>query len=932
MVLSSPMGLCAYRYGMTALLLLCSLFYIPVLHAANKPVAEPVTDLRILVDVSGSMKGNDPKNLRRDALRLLIGMLPSTSRVGIWSFGQYVNMQVKPGFATPQWKNNARKEANKIHSRGLYTNIEDTLTKSSWDWRRPDPKWDRHMILLTDGMVDISKSKSKNKISRNKILGKILSELKTANVKVHTIALSAQADHKLLRKLAKQSDGWYESVDSADKLQRLFLRLFEKTTKMDSLPLEGNYFDVDKNISDMTLLVFRSKSGVATKIKRSDGKSFDKTTAPKNIEWYQDKSFDIITVHKPRQGKWQIVADIDKDNRVKVVTNLKLKVAPLPTNIIKDEKVTVKASLLTKEKLLDDKELLDLVNVNLHSKNQKGLTNQQQLLSTDIKGRYKAVIDGVNEVGDVEVIVRVNAPTFKRESRHAIKVHENPVNLAVSATADGLIIKVTENPQLLQTGTLQLALSLEGQPGAYYVLKDGAHSWKAVVDNVFAGKKITINASAVRIGNINFKSQLHGKLPDAMIPMPDPLTVWAEDSESGLVIRAILTENILQTGTLQLAYSLEDGDDTKPTIIKNKAANLWQQLLLPEHSGKALTVVAKGQGLNGDEFNKSYVVTIPEMTVKAVVIEEPQPENKEDAVEAVEAVENDGIEAAAPEEDKSSNLLFTISIIVLVNILVFGGGYFGYRYWKKRDKPLTEDFDDDDDTIAHKEDAAGDKKQENITNEKKNDTEMPATDAEVDSDSEEDFSSQRKQKPEPKNVDLEVEDTDEQTDLAADENLASAESDDGLLETASADDLPEFDMELDADDESESQEVDIEAADSDEVDSQDTDLEAADSDEADTQEADSEVSDSEVSDSDEADLVDDILENATAEKDSLEDDAESVDAILESAGTEKGVLEDDAESVDAILESAGAEKGVLEDAESQDADVKDKVEEGNKND
>lgn len=85
--------------------------------------AETVSDVRVLIDVSGSMKTNDPKNLRAPAVRMLVGLMPEGTRSGIWTFGQYVNMQVKLDNVDSQWKQSAMAEADKIHSRGLYTKI-----------------------------------------------------------------------------------------------------------------------------------------------------------------------------------------------------------------------------------------------------------------------------------------------------------------------------------------------------------------------------------------------------------------------------------------------------------------------------------------------------------------------------------------------------------------------------------------------------------------------------------------------------------------------------------------------------------------------------------------------------------------------------------------------------------------------------------------
>ncbi len=783
-----PSCLRVWAFYVASAFFLSALLFASRVQAADETQVEATTDLRILVDVSGSMKKNDPNNLRRDALRLLIGMLPETSRVGIWSFGQYVNMQVKPGFATKAWKNNARKEANKIRSLGLYTNIQDTLTKSSWDWRRPDPKWDRHMILLTDGMVDISKDPKKNKKSRQKILGSIVSDLKAANVKIHTIALSKQADHELLKTLSKKTNGWYESVESADMLQRLFLRLFEKTTKMDSLPLEDNLFDVDDSISDMTLLVFRSGSGKPTKVLAPDHSVFEYEKPSKGVEWFQDKNFDIITVHKPMVGKWKIDADIDKDNRVKIISNLKLSVAPLPLDIVENESVKLKASIVTKDGLLDDKEMLSLIKVSANTTGYKGNEVTQEVPASSKTGKYETILEGVDEKGTVQIVIKVDSPTFKRESRHEIKVHENPVKLTLKATSNGLVISVKENPLLIQTGTLQLALRIDGNKGAYYVTKYGAHRWQATLDNSFSGKAITIDATANRIGNIPFRSKLHGRLPEAVKPMKDPLTVWVEEIESGLVIKAMLEENIIQTGTLQLGYYAEENKET-PITITQKTDKVWQQLLLPEYTGKTLIVSASAYQLDGKPFNKEYKVVVPELKVKDVASEEPNVEehagNNDEPESEDEHDKESGHEKEEEHAPEETSVVVVITLLIIANIIIFGGAYFGYRYWKKKNKPIEDDLDDESDpveavdTVPDTVDAIPDVK-ENIDDEPPPETEKPV---EVD----EDFSAQRKEPPLPEDVDLDI------------DEASGAEDDAELIEKSSADDLPEFDVDMESD-------------------------------------------------------------------------------------------------------------------------------------
>lgn len=763
-------------------LFICSLLWVGRVDAANAEQVEPITDLRILVDVSGSMKKNDPNNLRRDALRLLIGMLPESSRVGIWSFGQYVNMQVKPDFATKAWKKNALKEANKIRSLGLYTNIQDTLTKSSWDWKKPDPKWDRHMILLTDGMVDISKKPSKNKKSRKKILGSIVENLKSANVKIHTIALSTQADHKLLKELSKKTDGWYEAVESAKKLQRLFLRLFEKTTKMDSLPLEDNLFDVDESISNMTLLVFRSGSGKPTKVLAPDHSIMEYKKPTNNLEWFQDKNFDIITIHKPMVGKWKIDADIDKDNRVKIISNLKLKISPLPIDIIENESVTLKASIVTNEGLLDDKELLSLIKVSSQSVDNKGVETTQEIPASKISGEYEAQLEGVEKNGTVQIIVKVVSPTFKRESRHEIKVHKNPVKLALEATADGLVVNVTENPKILEAGTLQLVLMVEDNEDSFNMSKTGEHSWQAILDNDFEEKSITLDATANRLGNTPFETVLHARLPEALKPIKDPLTILTEETDLGIVIKILLEDKILKAGTLQLKY-YQQGHKDQTLLILNKKDDIWQQLLSTEHTDTTLVVFASAEQLDGRIFEKEYKVIVPAVKIKKTVSEPAQ---------ANEEISNQDEQKEQEDESEQEGVSILVLVILLIvsNIIIFGSAFFGYRYWRKKNKPLLDDLDD---TPSDKEKELADKQEPEPSLEpeqaKKEETNEDKSD-------DEDFSTQRKELSTPEDVDLDgAEESDPVTETDDKENEVTAE----LIEKSSADDLPEFDVDLESD-------------------------------------------------------------------------------------------------------------------------------------
>ncbi|WP_156504023.1 vWA domain-containing protein, partial [Oleiphilus sp. HI0066] len=108
-------------------------------------------DVRLIIDISGSMKKNDPKNLRVPAVNLLTELVPEGSQVGVWTFGQWVNNLVKYQAVDADWRAMAKTKANEINSVALHTNIGKALETASADLEADSSN--THFILLTDGMV-----------------------------------------------------------------------------------------------------------------------------------------------------------------------------------------------------------------------------------------------------------------------------------------------------------------------------------------------------------------------------------------------------------------------------------------------------------------------------------------------------------------------------------------------------------------------------------------------------------------------------------------------------------------------------------------------------------------------------------------------------------------------------------------------------------
>lgn len=455
-----------------------------------KEIKKPrIPDIRVIVDISGSMKKTDPTNLRRPAIRLLAGIIPSGSHAGIWNFAKHVNMTVKVGSVNEEWRKLARTQSKKINSVGLYTNIENAIRKVSFDWKKPDPRYKRNLILLTDGHVDVSKDDKLDKVSKTRIIKELLPELEKAHVRIHTIALSDDVDESLLSTLSAYTDGLYKKVQSADELQKLFLQMLEQSVKLDTLPIKDNSFKVDANINDMTLLIFNKDKAHPTTIVTPGKRTWDKNTHSENIRWFSDKGFDLITIKKPQQGKWKIMAPADKSNRVVVATNLKLKTNDLPSYIMFGDEIEVKAKLEEDGKALTDKRLLSKFDFSI----KRTLDGKEEWLYAMSRAEDNANIShyqlpSILKEGMNEIVVKAKSPTAEREVRHQFKVYATPAEIKITKNDGKFEIKVTPYTNLLRPDSVKINIKLNDH--SKHELKRQGNDWILIVDKKYKQTKI----------------------------------------------------------------------------------------------------------------------------------------------------------------------------------------------------------------------------------------------------------------------------------------------------------------------------------------------------------------------------------------------------------------------------------------------------------
>ncbi len=432
-------------------LLVCCLLFSTVAFAQAPEAAKP-SDVRIVIDISGSMKKNDPQNLRRPALDMLVKLLPEGSKAGVWTFGQYVNMLVKHRTVDKAWKQEASIKSNTINSVAQFTNIGEALEKAAYDksYSTKD-KFQTHVILLTDGMVDIDRDPAVNSRERNRILNEILPMYQNAGYAIHTVSLSDKADKKLMDRLALATNGRSVVAKTADELMNVFLQVFDQAVPKEELPFEGNSFLTDSSIEEFTALIFRKPNSPETRLIAPDQSEYNQSTKDPNLNWYRTDKYDLITIKRPLEGEWKVLAELEPQSRITVVSDLSLVVKSIPTNILVNDIVDLSLALREENKVIARAEFLELLDIDVSVKYTDGNKQWSKRLSDGLvpgNGVYNASLDYFKKVGQYKIEVNVDGKSFQRRSNHRVNIRTPFAVETSTVNKDGkTLFKVEVIPQ-----------------------------------------------------------------------------------------------------------------------------------------------------------------------------------------------------------------------------------------------------------------------------------------------------------------------------------------------------------------------------------------------------------------------------------------------------------------------------------------------------
>jgi uncharacterized protein (TIGR03503 family) len=132
------------------------------------------------------------------------------------------------------------------------------------------------------------------------------------------------------------------------------------------IPYFDNRFHIDAMLEEITLLFYRRSGTPPIILVRPDGSKLKINNLPKDkVTWFDDRTFDLITIKNPMPGPWQAIGDIVDESRIMVVTEVTIKVEPLPEVILSGETLKVEGRLFNGELAIDDPLFRDVLNLNV---------------------------------------------------------------------------------------------------------------------------------------------------------------------------------------------------------------------------------------------------------------------------------------------------------------------------------------------------------------------------------------------------------------------------------------------------------------------------------------------------------------------------------------------------------------------------------------
>ena len=270
--------------------------------------SQSTADIVLIIDSSGSMDDNDPRDLRKSAANLFIGLaasdVQSGVQIGVVDFDSWAVTLAPLTLVNPAGKTQLENAVRQIDSSGG-TDIPDGLRRG-FDVlsAAENPDVSKAAVLLTDGQDSSSAAQ-------------IVSNYDAKGWSIYTIGLGTGVDRSRLQNIAAGTpEGEYYQVDLS-KIQEIYNKILAKITRKSVLSSLRGFLNqdqvvikpvsIDDAVSQADFTLSWQGSTIEMVLVDPSGTEITPDLAPTlGIGYQVAPTFVIYTVDNPMEGEWKM--------------------------------------------------------------------------------------------------------------------------------------------------------------------------------------------------------------------------------------------------------------------------------------------------------------------------------------------------------------------------------------------------------------------------------------------------------------------------------------------------------------------------------------------------------------------------------------------------------------------------------------------------
>lgn len=445
------------------------LFLILLLLLLQPAIASsPAYEVHLLVDVSGSMKQTDPKNLRLPAIHLLIHLLEQKSLLGIETFSTHTKPIVSPQLVGPDYMRRFEKIRGEITSNGAHTYIDDALRDANRHWEQQE----RIILLLTDGKLDLGSAQS-DQLATEQLMRETLPQLIKNHVRVYSIGFSTNVDKNLLSYISNRTNGISQIALTAKDLAHVMFRIFTAAIDVEGAPLKSinkskRSFLVDGAVDELTFIIESTQKSKPLKLRKSDGSQIVIDASQSGVSSIAD--YLVYKEKKPKPGSWEVIGQQQVVERALFLTPLKLSSNMNSGVYFKGESLFLQSSLQEGDKVLNAPTLLQQTKMILEIHGDKAASKFS--FTATPGGVFKKDFELNLPKDSYMVSLSAINPILMREKQYVFQVEENPFVFHLDERRFGHITVV--NDEWIQQDTIRISVLNNHSPLALPTKKAGS--------------------------------------------------------------------------------------------------------------------------------------------------------------------------------------------------------------------------------------------------------------------------------------------------------------------------------------------------------------------------------------------------------------------------------------------------------------------------